>query len=182
MKFFVFYSNKCQHCIKLLKTIQNEKLTDQCQLVCFETMPDKFPNFVNNVPTIIAQNLSKPLVGLEAVQWIENNKFFNQKTNNINTVNVVDPHIKSALEGLEFDKESTTISDHYTNINDTNINKVMLDYNKINMNVPITNDVSNKKIEDIKINNDLQERKLKELILLRKHQIMSRIAGVSKIN
>ena len=49
MKFFLFYSNKCQYCDKLLKTIKKEQLIDQCQLICFESHPDKIPNFVNKV-------------------------------------------------------------------------------------------------------------------------------------
>ena len=183
MKFFVFYSNKCKYCEKLLKTIQNEKLIDYCQLICFETNADKIPNFITNVPTIVAQNLLKPLVGQEAILWVENKKYFNQITNNINTSNTINPNIKSALIDLEFNKsEASSISDHYTTINDSNINKIMMDYDKINMSAPITNDISNKTILDIKINDKLQDLKLKELITLRKHQLISRSSGTSKIN
>jgi hypothetical protein len=182
MKFFVFYSSNCGFCQKLINIIQEVKVTDQCQLVCFESNPDKFPQFITNVPTIIAENLTKPLVGKEAMDWIENKKFFNQITNNINKKNVIDPKIKSPVDDLGFNKsESTSISDHYTNINDVDIEKAMLDYNKVSDNAPITNDLSNKRISDTKINNELQEQKLKELILLRKHQLMSRTSGISKI-
>ena len=179
MKFFVFYSIKCQYSETLLKTIQDEKLNDQCQLICFESNPTRIPDFITSVPTIIAQNLSKPLVGFEAISWVENKKYFNQITNNITKSNVINPNIKSALEEFEFNKsESTSISDHYTTINDSNIEKVMLDYNKININAPITNDLSNKKIADSKINNEMQEEKLKELISLRKHQLMRSPGGL----
>ena len=182
MKFFVFYSANCGHCQRLIKTIQDEKITDQCQLICFESNPDKFPQFITSVPTIIAENLTKQLIGKEAMDWIENKKFFNQTTNNINKKNVVDPKIKSPVEEFGFNKsESTSISDHYTNINDVDIEKTMLDYTKVGDNAPITNDVSNKRISDTKINNELQEQKLKELILLRKHQLMSKTSGISKI-
>jgi len=181
MKFFVFYSSQCQFCDKLLKTIQNEKLVDQCQLVSFEQNPDKIPSFIENVPTIVAPNLSKPLVGVEAIEWIENKKYFNQITNNISTKNVINPNIKSELNELSFNKaEANSISDHYTTINDTNIEKAMLDYDKINENAPITNDIS-KKINDIKINNVLQEEKLKELVNLRKHQLLSKSLGISRL-
>jgi len=183
MTFFVFYSNKCQYCENLLRSIQNEKLVDQCQLICFETNADKIPNIITNVPTIIAKNLLKPLVGLEAIEWIENKKYFNQITNNIVSNNVINPNIVSALKDLEINKsESSTISDHYTNITDTNIEKSMMDYDKININAPITNDITNRKISDTKIDEQLQEQKIKELISLRKHQILSRSSGTSKIN
>lgn len=182
MKFFVFYSNTCQYCEKLLRTIQNEKLNDRCQLICFESHPDKIPDFITNVPTIVAKNLSKPLVGLEAIEWVENKKYFNQTTNNIITNNVINPNIKSALDEFAFNKaEAISISDHYTNINDINIDKTMMDYNKINIDAPITNDITNKKILDTKINDEIQEQKLKELISLRRHQIYSRSSGASKI-
>lgn len=182
MKFFVFYSNKCIYCEKLLKTIQEEKLIDQCKLINFDTNPEKIPNFINSVPTIIAPNLLKPLVGIEAIEWITNKKYFNQVTNNIKTTNVINPNIKSAIDELSFNKqESSKISDHYTTINDSNISKPMLDYDKINENAPITNDITNKKISDMKINNSLQELKLRELITLRKHQLLSRTSGISQI-
>jgi hypothetical protein len=183
MKFFVFYSNKCHYCENLLRSIQKEKLADQCQLICFETSPEKIPNIITNVPTIIAKDLMKPLVGIETIEWIENRKFFNQTTNNIISNNVVNPNIVSALKDLEFNKsESSSISDHYTNITDTNIDKPMMEYEKIDLNAPITNDITNKKISDTKIDEELQEQKIKELILLRKHQLLTRSSGTSKIN
>jgi len=81
MSFFVFYSNKCEYCQHLLKIIDDERLADKCKLVCFESSPDKIPEFISNVPTIIAKNLSKPLIGVEAIEWIQNKKYFNQITN-----------------------------------------------------------------------------------------------------
>lgn len=183
MSFFVFYSNKCEYCKHLLKIIDNEGYADRCKLICFESSPDKIPEFISNVPTIIAKNLSKPLIGIEAIEWIQNKKFFNQITNNIISYNVIDPNIKSALKELEFNKqESSSISDHYTNINDTNIIKNMLEYDKIDIDAPITNDITNTKITDIKITDELQDKKLRELILIRKQQIQKRQGLVSKLN
>lgn len=178
MKFFVFYSNTCQYCQKLLKYIQEEKLNDYCSLICFETNPDKIPEFITNVPTIIAKDLSKPLVGLETIEWIKNKKYFNQTTNNIKTTNIINPNIQSALKELEFNKsEIMSISDKYTTINDTQIEKVLMNYDNITK--PIINNTT--KIKENKITNELQEQKLRELISLRKHQINSKLIGMSKI-
>lgn len=178
MKFFVFYSNNCQYCNKLLKYIQEENLNNECSLICFESNPDKIPEFITNVPTIIAQYLSKPLIGLEAVEWIKNKKYFNQTTNNIKINNVINPNIESALKELEFNKnEIMSISDKYTTINDTHIEKVLMNYENINK--PIVNNT--KKIVENRITNELQEHKLRELISLRKHQINSKLIGMSKI-
>ena len=188
MKFYVFYSNQCTHSMKLVQLIQNEKLLDECNLILLETTLDKIPDFIKSVPTIVAPNLSKPLVGIETIEWIKNKKYFNQITNNIQNNNVIQPNIKSALEGLEFNKlESTSISDHYTNINDTPFDKVMLDFNKISENAPITHNlthtiISDKIISDTKIISDakiisdtkiISNNRLKELILFRKNQINS---------
>lgn len=182
MKFFVFYSNRCSNCEKLLQTIQQEHLVDQCQLVSFEANADKIPPFIHYIPAIVAQNLSKPLFGQDAIQWVENKKYFGQTTNNINKNNVINPNIKSSLEDLSFNKkESLSISDHYTTINDSNITKTMLDYDKIQINAPITHDSSNKKIAEIKIGNGAQQQKMNELILLRKQQLISKMAGTSKL-
>jgi len=151
MKFYVFYSNQCKHSIKLLELIKNENLLNDCNLIEFETNRGKIPEYIKSVPTIIAQNLSKPLIGIETINWINNKKYFNQTTNNLKFNNVIQPNIKSALEGLEFNKLEST---KYTNINDTHFDKVVLNYDKITQNDPI-----------------VKNNKLKELILFRKNQI-----------
>jgi hypothetical protein len=182
MKFFVFYSDKCENCIKLLNTIQKENLFDECQLISFETNADKIPPYIQYIPAIVAQNLSKPLFGKEAIEWIINKKFFNQTTNNINKNNVVNPNIKSLFDELSFNKnEITSISDHYTNIGETDISKSMLEYDKIQLNAPITNDITNKKIAEIKINNN-SPKKIDELISLRKQELMSKMLEISKLD
>ena len=168
MKFYVFYSNQCKYSFRLLELIKNEDLFDECNLILYETNHDKIPSYIKSVPTIIAPNLLKPLVGVETIEWIKNRKYFNQTTNNIEKNNVISPEIKSALEGLEFNKsELISISDRYTNINDTQFEKVMLNYDKITQNAPITNNLLNNKLTENKISNN----KLKDLILLRKNQI-----------
>jgi len=184
MNFLLYYSDRCLHCDKLIKTIQNENLIKQCKLICFETHPEKFPDpkIVCNVPTIIAKNVSKPLIGEEAQSWIENKKYFDQITNNLNKNNVLDPKIKSALEDLEYNKsEVVNISDHYTTFNETEIlkPKFMSEYDKID--IPMSNSSNNTKLEETKITEEAHKKKLKELIMLRKNQIISRSSCSSKI-
>jgi hypothetical protein len=172
----------CNFCDRLLRSIQDENLIKYCTLICLETHPNKFPKFITNVPTIIAEHLTKPLVGLEAIEWTENIKYFHQTTNNIQNNSVIYPDIRSLLDLYGYNKtETTSISDKYTNIGDINIEKQMLEYDKINIDAPITNDISNKKISDIKLSNNLQNKKMKELITLRKIQLMSKLSGTSEI-
>ena len=56
-----------------------------------------------------------------------------------------------------------------------------MEYDKIELNVPITNDIFAKKIGEIKIGNKAQDQKINELILLRKQQLMSKMSGTSKL-
>ena len=140
MKFYVFYSKQCKYSNKLLELIKEYKLLDECNLISLEDNYNNIPKNIKIVPTIIAPNLAKPLVGNDKIIWIENLKYFNQTTNNIKLNNTINPDIKSALEGLEYNKnESSKISDNYTTINDQHIDKVMLNYDKISQNLPITN-------------------------------------------
>jgi len=55
----------------------------------------------------------------------------------MNTTKIVDVNKKLyKVFDNEFNKlESSSISDHYTNINDSFLDKPMLDYNKININI-----------------------------------------------
>ena len=182
MKFFVFYSSKCIYCHKLLKTIQDEQQINNCQLVSFEANADKIPSFIQSIPAIIAQYLSNPLYGKEAIEWVENKKYFDQTTNNINKNNAINPNIKSSLDDLSYNKkESISISDHYTTINDAHLEKSMLDFDKIEVNAPITNDITNKKISEIKIGTNTQKQKIDELIILRKQQLIRKMSGTSKL-
>ena len=41
-------------------------------MICFENEPSKIPSIITDVPTIVAPNLTQPLVGIDALKWIEN--------------------------------------------------------------------------------------------------------------
>lgn len=202
MKFYVFYSDNCKYCKLLLEKIHNENLIDFCHLISFETQPEKIPKFVKNVPTIIAHNLIKPLVGEDAINWIDNKKYFSQITNNIKKLNVVDPKIESSHGSLAWNKaESSRISDNYTHIDDTTINKKMLEFNNIESttvipntnkkanqqtlnpnqpqtltieNIPDLSDQLNLVDTDVKLNKVVQSKKVKELLQIRRAQLLNK--------
>ena len=168
MNFFVFHSKNCNYSIKLLELLNQEKLLDQCQLICLEDNPDKIPKLVTHVPTIIAKNLLKPLIGKDALIWIQNKKYFNQTSNNINN-SCPNPNIKSEVDDLAYNKDEVKkISDHYTNIEDKVIDKSMMAYDKIESNIIINN------VSEIKESNESKESKLKKLINLRKEQLINK--------
>jgi hypothetical protein len=150
-------------------------------MFCIEKEPNKIPKVITDVPTIIVKGLSEPLIGIKAIEWIENKKYFDQTTNNIKKNNVLDPHIESALKDLEFNKnENNSISDHYTNFKDGDrLVKKFVDVKNID-NIKIIEE--NNQQSDIKLTNELQTKKLKEMILLRRSQISMKKIGASKIS
>ena len=183
MKFFLFYSNKCRYCSNIIDLINSDNLSNECQMICFEDEPSKIPSIITDVPTIVAPNLTQPLVGIDALKWIENKKYYDQITNNINKINVINPKIESAIDYLAFNKKETvSISDSYTNIEDIDIEKNQLDFTKISLNAPITNNVENIKIVDTKIDKTIQEIKLRELINMRKLQMIHKYSNTMQIN
>ena len=174
MKSYLFYSSNCTHSTNLIKLIHNENLMEEFNLIELETNIDKIPSYIKKVPTIISSNLSKPLIGIECINWVSNKKYFNQITNNITNNNVIHIDIKPALDGLEFNKkESNTISDSYTSLNDTQFDKKMMDFNNININTPITSHIQNQNQNHIQnqYKQPITNNKLKELILSRKNQL-----------
>ena len=183
MKFFLFYSNKCRYCSNIIDLIKSNNLNDECQMICFEDEPSKIPSIITDVPTIVAPNLTQPLVGIDALKWIENKKYYGQITNNVNKINVINPKIESAIDSLAFNKKETiSISDSYTNIEDIDIEKNQLEFNKISLNAPITNNIKNVKIVENKIDNKIQETKLRELINMRKLQMIHKYSNTMQIN
>lgn len=131
MSFTVYYSKQCKYCDKLLITIEDEKINflEKYNLICFEDEPNKIPIFITNVPAIISKTINKPLFGIDAIKWIENLKYFNQITNNINNKNVINPNI---IEDNDYAFSKESLSYNYTNINDVdnNFNKNLLEFNK----------------------------------------------------
>jgi hypothetical protein len=159
-EFYLFYSINCPYSNKLIDIIKNEQLTNICKFISIEDN-DNIPDYVESVPTIIAKNLSKPLIGVDALEWVKNKKYFYQITNNITKKNIVNPNIKNDIDKLGFNKKETlSISDNYTMIKDDNndIQKSMLKYEDINKDKIITNDIINNKI-DKNIHLIIQQRK-----------------------
>lgn len=58
MKGFLFYSNSCQHCINLMKIMDDQKMLQQMTILCVDKMSDveliKYE--INYVPTILIIN------------------------------------------------------------------------------------------------------------------------------
>ena len=78
MKSYIFYSSNCVHSMNLVELIKNEKILDEFIMIELESNKDKIPSYITKVPTIISNNLAKPLIGgIECLNWINNRKYFN---------------------------------------------------------------------------------------------------------
>jgi|688.fasta_scaffold214568_3 hypothetical protein len=74
----LFYSQKCETCKNLLVLLKNENLLGHFKLMCVDDKLNSLPqNMV--VPTMFLVNINKPLVALEAFEWVKQMKFIRQQ-------------------------------------------------------------------------------------------------------
>lgn len=105
----LFYSNKCPHCDKLLKNIDEFELCDNIEKICVDNN-DKIPKNIKSVPTIIDDTYKELLENNKAFEYIFNLRYFNQKTNNINfwkNKELPNPNIKE--DEYAFDKDQKNV-------------------------------------------------------------------------
>ena len=76
----LFYSNKCQYSMEIIKKINESSIKDQIKLVCIDT--NHFDN-IKIVPTIIDSDYKEILEGKKAFDYIKNKEFFNFSSNNV---------------------------------------------------------------------------------------------------
>ena len=136
-------------------------------MICIDNNKN-FP-YIQRVPTLLINELEKPIVGINAFNWINSKSQFNNNTNNIN----LNPNkiLNAKLNPLVFDKNdklkgSNKTIDHYSFIKeDTTDTKDKLhsfyhtESNKI-YTLP----------EGERINQNIQKKKLNKLLNLRSHQ------------
>jgi hypothetical protein len=162
-KYILFYSNKCQYCINLLSLIKSNSQQDNYKYISVDDQSIKLPDIIQKVPTLIVKGMNKPLVGKEIFSWISSQEYMNLSTNNITTTKNPNFKVDSLI--------SNTIDINYISLteNDDDLNKKIVQFNKLNE-IFITEDI-NKIIKDQKINEDLQTKKLSQLLTNRTSQI-----------
>jgi len=115
MDFTLFYSKKCILSIKLLDIIKNNNISNIAILLCVDK--NNIPNNILNIPAIITKNTCKPIYNNDCINFLDNIKYFNQTTNNINKNNVINININNDV--LSYNKyESNNIYNNYTLLND----------------------------------------------------------------
>ena len=115
----MFYSKKCEHSMELIKLLDQRGLISMFKFICVDDN-NNIPPCVESIPTIIVNDISKPLIGSSAFRWINTITQFQQPSNNI-------------LVSKEIDKYATPDSNpllkHVQNIDGPNgiIGREMID-------------------------------------------------------
>jgi len=163
----LFYSNKCHYSNLFLNKLKDENMINDFKLInVLEVKNKDIPDIITSVPTIIIKNINTPLVGINAFNWLDNNKFFYQKTNNIN--NKIKP-CNVNYDYLTIDNNNNI----FANLDDKEDEKnIDVKFNRaLNLtNITEMGNIENKIIED-KIKEETYNKKLNELLLLRKKQM-----------
>lgn len=78
----LFYSKKCEYCSKIINLINEIDSLEKYKFICVDEN-SQFP-YVQRVPTLMVKQIKKPLIGINAFNWIKSTSQFNRITNNIN--------------------------------------------------------------------------------------------------
>lgn len=196
MNNILFYSDKCQFSNTFIAKLQDEinvakqdkdldrvKLLSDIKLVNILTLKN-IPQNVTTIPTIIVHNITVPLSGLDAFAWLENTKYFYQKTNNIKQ-NVRQITINNSDNGdtnvSNVNKNKNKNSDEFANLKDEDDDKITnTKFNGAKQNTLITEGHTKNLTKDDKIKPDIQNSKMNELIAQRKYQMQQFINSNKK--
>jgi hypothetical protein len=89
----VFYSDKCEYSKKLLAYLDKHNIRSNFRLICIDN--NEVPKEIDIVPTIVDSQLTLPLKGKKAFEYLLNLRYFNNPTNNIELVkDITNPDIK----------------------------------------------------------------------------------------
>lgn len=78
----LFYSKKCEYCSKIINLINDIDSFEKYKFICVDENK-QFP-YIQRVPTLMVKQIKKPLIGINAFNWIKSTSQFNRITNNIN--------------------------------------------------------------------------------------------------
>jgi len=189
MSNILFYSDKCQFSLKFIEKLKEQQLLYNSvspsphQFKLINVMETKnIPENIKSIPTIIVQNINVPLSGSDAFNWVDNFKFFYRETNNINKTKNIE-NIKIQVDNtMNAESIKNKKSDEYANLKDEDDDKITkTKYNGVNQNISITNlDSLKETIHEDKINGELQNKKVDDLIEQRKYQMQLFINAKNK--
>lgn len=157
----LFYSNKCKFCTQIIHLINEIDDINSFKLICIDDNLSKFP-YIQRVPTLLISEYKKPIVGINAFNWINSRNQFNKKTNNINLNpnNNLNPKFNTLLNNNENENKKYINKDHYSFIEDKDEAKIENFFDNKIYTIPETD----------KINQNNQKKKLNKLMNLRSQQ------------
>ena len=158
----LFYSNKCKFCTQIIHLINEIDDINSYKLICIDDNINKFP-YIQRVPTLLISEYKKPIVGINAFNWINSRNQFNKKTNNINLNpnSNINPKFNTLLNSNQDEKLNDKINiNDYSFIDEKNESKIENFYNQKIYTLP----------EVEKINQNNQKKKLNKLMNLRSKQ------------
>ena len=162
----IFYSKECKFSEQLITFMNKINILQNFKLICVDNNKQLPPN-ITRVPTLIINNINKPLIGTDAFNWLKTICQFRQNTNNVNMkIDKNNSTLMSHSNTKSKDpfgysvKELQGLSDNYAFINDN-------DNDTFYKNVSYVND-KNELIftapEEGTINDEIQKKKINKLI------------------
>ena len=163
----LFYSNKCKFSKQIIHLINEIDDINSFKLICIDENINKFP-YIHRVPTLLISEYKKPIVGINAFNWINSKNQFNKSTNNINLNpnSNLNPKLNTLLNDNLNDKlqgKNKTNVEDYSFIEDKDDSKIEMFY-----------DTNTNKMHTLpeaeRIDQNIQKKKLNKLISLRSQQ------------
>ena len=139
----IFYSDNCQYCNNMLTYLDKNNIRSLFKLINIDVIDP--PKEIDIVPTIIDTELTQPLKGKKAFDYLLNIKYFNNPTNNID-------YIKDLPENPNIPEDDKAIQN----------NSLNLELSKTTLELNTDKDI----IQPVKIN--IPNKKLSTLLKLKK--------------
>jgi len=129
----IFYSEKCQYCDNMMIYLDKHNIKSMFKLINIDNIDP--PKEIDIVPTIVDTELTQPLKGKKAFEYLLNIKYFNNPTNNID-------YIKDLPVNPVIQEDDKAIQNNSTNL-ELNKSNLQLDP------VPLKTNISNKKLSTL---------------------------------
>ena len=133
----IFYSDKCQYCNNMMIYLDKHNIKSMFRLVNIDNID--CPKEIDIVPTIVDTEITQPLKGKKAFEYLLNIKYFNNPTNNIE-------YIKDLPDNPVIPEDDKANSSNTLNLEITK-NNIQFESEKDNN--PIKNNIPNKKLSTL---------------------------------
>ena len=143
----LFYTQTCKLCIRMLNHMQKMDILSDFNCIDIDTI-NSLPPTVKTIPTIIDTDIELPLEGKFAFDYITNNKYFNNPTNNIKywkEQSIPKPNIKQDDKAIT--QDTSNIVDLKKTV-DSNLKQIIKDTENTKKNKKLLEKLINKRNKD----------------------------------